>query len=620
MKSWIKSLSNVRCYLSLLVLTGALLISLFPVPAWATDLAISQMSHKDNLEGVAKLKYMFEDKICITVNVDNTSTAGGGPYDSPDTKITVILPDGVTFDDLGTEYYSAEFDDWGFTPWSSDTYTLKGKQVTIDLATLKAGESKKVIVRCTAVKNGTFTATATVSGILFDPESTNNGKECSFTIEVHSGTLQFSAAGYTVNENAGTATITVTRTDGSEGAASVDYATSDGTAKTVEDYIETSGTLTWADGNGDPKTFSVPIVDEATFIEENETVNLTLSNPTGADPGTQMTAVISILDDENETPHPGIIEFSADQYTVNENSGQVTITVERNSTDDGFDGTVSVNYATHVETATVNEDYKPQSGTMTWGDKQNLPQSFTIPIVDDTEAEEDEIVRLVLSNPTGGAVLESPSTVTLTIVDDDDEDSDGISGQEEDASPNGGDGNNNQVLDSEEENVASFLLFETNDYCTLSSQAGTVLKRVEVQDIPSWDDRPLEADYPCGFIEFSVDGMAAGGCTEVTMILPLDETINSYYKYGPTQNLPQDHWYEFLFNGQTGAEIFHETDRTRIVLYLCDGQRGDHDLDANGEIVDPGGPATVYGSGTTLPATDGDSSTCFISTISAQWR
>src|SRR5262249_8619029 len=38
------------------------------------------------------------------------------------------------------------------------------------------------------------------------------------------GTLQFSNASYSVNENGGTATITVTRTGGSDGAVSVNYA------------------------------------------------------------------------------------------------------------------------------------------------------------------------------------------------------------------------------------------------------------------------------------------------------------------------------------------------------------------------------------------------------------
>ena len=37
--------------------------------------------------------------------------------------------------------------------------------------------------------------------------------------------------------------------------------------------------------------------------------------------------------------------------------------------------------------------------------------------------------------------------------------------------------------------------------------------------------------------------------------------------------------------------LFHSSNQTRIVLYLCDGQRGDDDLyNQNGIIVDIGGP------------------------------
>ena len=53
------------------------------------------------------------------------------------------------------------------------------------------------------------------------------------------GTLQFSAASYSVNENQGTATITVTRTGGSTGSVSVNYATSNGTATAGSDYTAT---------------------------------------------------------------------------------------------------------------------------------------------------------------------------------------------------------------------------------------------------------------------------------------------------------------------------------------------------------------------------------------------
>jgi hypothetical protein len=63
--------------------------------------------------------------------------------------------------------------------------------------------------------------------------------------------------------------------------------------------------------------------------------------------------------------------------------------------------------------------------------------------------------------------------------------------------------------------------------------------------------------------------------------------VNTYYKYGPTLDSPAPHWYEFLFDGTTGAEILSD----RVVLHFVDGQRGDDDLAANGQIVEPGAPA-----------------------------
>ena len=41
-----------------------------------------------------------------------------------------------------------------------------------------------------------------------------------------------------------------------------------------------------------------------------------------------------------------------------------------------------------------------------------------------------------------------------------------------------------------------------------------------------------------------------------------------------------------MFDGTTGAEIFAD----RILLHFVDGQRGDDDLVANGEVLDWGGP------------------------------
>src|SRR5262249_19124532 len=85
------------------------------------------------------------------------------------------------------------------------------------------------------------------------------------------GTFHFSSPSYVVNENDRTATITVNRSGGAVGAASVDFATTNATAKDGTDYVGTSGTLNFANGEF-TKTFTVTILDDA-IIEGIEGLN-----------------------------------------------------------------------------------------------------------------------------------------------------------------------------------------------------------------------------------------------------------------------------------------------------------------------------------------------------------
>lgn len=129
-------------------------------------------------------------------------------------------------------------------------------------------------------------------------------------------------------------------------------------------------------------------------------------------------------------------------------------------------------------------------------------------------------------------------------------------------------------------------------YATLAVPTGLgfALNNVEAQANPSPGDAPDDVQFPYGFFRFRATGLNAGACTTVTLYVPRDETIDTYYKYGPTAENPTDHWYEFLYDGRTGAQIFHEGGQTRVVLHLCDGERGDNDLTANGRIDELGGP------------------------------
>ena len=109
--------------------------------------------------------------------------------------------------------------------------------------------------------------------------------------------MQFSLAAYSVAENGTSATITVTRTGGSFGAASVNFATSDGIATAGSDYTAAAGTINFSDGDAVSKTFNVTITDDSTW-EGDETVNLSLTTPVGATLGTPSSAVLTITEDD----------------------------------------------------------------------------------------------------------------------------------------------------------------------------------------------------------------------------------------------------------------------------------------------------------------------------------
>jgi hypothetical protein len=111
-------------------------------------------------------------------------------------------------------------------------------------------------------------------------------------------TLQFSSATYEVSESTATATITVTRSGSSTGAVSVDYATSNGTAAAGSDYTAASGTLSWAPNETAAKTIQVSIVND-TVVEGNETVNIALSNPNGAQISGTNPVVLTITDNDS---------------------------------------------------------------------------------------------------------------------------------------------------------------------------------------------------------------------------------------------------------------------------------------------------------------------------------
>jgi len=124
------------------------------------------------------------------------------------------------------------------------------------------------------------------------------------------GSLQFAVAGYSVSEDGGGITVTVSRQGGSSGAVSVDFATADGSAAAGQDYVPAAGTLNFA-GGVTSRTFTIAILDD-TLYEGDETLTVTLSNTTGgATLGSPASALLTIVDND-----PQIVDGDRDGYAV----------------------------------------------------------------------------------------------------------------------------------------------------------------------------------------------------------------------------------------------------------------------------------------------------------------
>jgi len=236
--------------------------------------------------------------------------------------------------------------------------------------------------------------------------------------------LQFSAANFDVNENAGTATVTVTRTGATEHVLSVNYSAVTGGSATAgtcgafsgNDFEPTSGTLNFAAGDNS-ETFDITICNDGLFEASNETILIALNTQSApALLGTPNSGTVTIIPNVD----PPSVEFSSATSSIGEGAGTKTFTVNRTgATENSF----SVNFATANGTALSGScgsggDYVSNSGTLNFaGGDPN--KTFNVTICDDGLFEDDETFTATLSSPTGGALIGTNGTETVTISEND---------------------------------------------------------------------------------------------------------------------------------------------------------------------------------------------------------
>ncbi|BBD66708.1 PA14 domain-containing protein [Nostoc commune NIES-4072] len=219
--------------------------------------------------------------------------------------------------------------------------------------------------------------------------------------------ITLGSSSMTVNEGAGSVSITLLRTGDLSSTSSVKYATLAGSATAGVDYgsegTESAGTVIFAPGQNS-RQISIPINDDS-LVETDETFSFVIDQTEGATLGLQRTLGITIQDNDRSS-----LDFS--KPVVNEDDGTATVTVTRGNTL----GAASLDYITVDGTAKAGSDYQAVSGTLSFAAGQ-ASKTISIVLKNDTVGEVNETFTLKFSNAVG--VQLNTQQTTITIIDDD---------------------------------------------------------------------------------------------------------------------------------------------------------------------------------------------------------
>lgn len=180
------------------------------------------------------------------------------------------------------------------------------------------GDSEAKTVNISITDDATTEGAETFTLQLQNPTGDTVGATGTTTITIadyEEGTLQFSATSFAADESAGTATITINRVNGSNGAVGITVKTTDDSAKSGSDYEALDLAVSFADGE---TSASVPLtVIDDDLAELSESLTLTLSAISGgAILGADKTATLTITDSDSDfTPALDAIELQSQAIT-----------------------------------------------------------------------------------------------------------------------------------------------------------------------------------------------------------------------------------------------------------------------------------------------------------------
>ena len=223
-------------------------------------------------------------------------------------------------------------------------------------------------------------------------------------------TVDFNVTASSGAESVNSKAVTVDLSAASAKDITVDFAVTGTATGGGTDYTLANGTLTISAGNTSG-TITIASIDDDSLDEANETVILTLSNPSNATLGSDDTHTYTITDNDGLPT----IDFNATSSNGAESVSSKALTVDLSAAS-GQD--VTVNYTVTGTATGSGTDYTLANGTLTISAGDTSGTITISGIVDDTLDEVDETVIVTLSSPTNAA-LGSDDAHTYTITDND---------------------------------------------------------------------------------------------------------------------------------------------------------------------------------------------------------
>src|SRR5205823_1630231 len=229
-----------------------------------------------------------------------------------------------------------------------------------------------IIVDISSVTNATESGTQQVTAIITDDDSPP--------------TVAFTAPASSGSESTTAVLVPVSLSTASSKSVTVNYAVTGGTASgSGVDYTLASGTLTFAPGVT-TQNISMTVVNDA-LDEFDETIQITLSNPSNASLGATAVHTYTILDDD---PLPSLSINSPTILEGNNGNVQVAFTVTLSAVSAR---NVTVDYATADGTATAPADYTAIPTTTLTFNPGETNKTFNVQIKPDSLDELNETYR-----------------------------------------------------------------------------------------------------------------------------------------------------------------------------------------------------------------------------------